>query len=83
MPESTRVIIDAEDASDGLYIRDLDGGLGACGCYDFATGKLREIALPVEGTIVGPSTDPLQPGAFFSLQSWLAPEHGTKQAALA
>jgi prolyl oligopeptidase len=74
VPESARVIIDTEPASDGLYMRDLDGGLGRLRVLDYATGKVRDIALPAAGTINGPSTDPLQPGALFSLQGWLQPE---------
>jgi prolyl oligopeptidase len=80
VPESARVIIDAAPASDGLYIRDLDGGLGRVRVLDYATGRVRDIALPLNGTVNGPSTDPLQPGAFVSLQSWLKPEawYGTQ-----
>ena len=74
VPQSARVIIDAEPASDGLYMRDLDGGLGRLRVLDYATGKVREIALPVDGTVAGPSTDPLQPGALVGLQNWLMPE---------
>jgi prolyl oligopeptidase len=80
VPESARVIVDAEPAADGLYIRDLDGGLGRLRLLDWATGKVRDIALPLDGTLNGPSADPLQPGAAFSVQSWLKPEawYGTK-----
>jgi prolyl oligopeptidase len=74
VPESARVIIDAEPAADGLYIRDLDGGLGRLRLLDYATGRVHDIALPVNGTLGGPWTDPLQPGANVSLQGWLKPE---------
>ncbi|HLY06599.1 MAG TPA: prolyl oligopeptidase family serine peptidase, partial [Rhizomicrobium sp.] len=74
VPESGRVIIDAEPASDGLYIRDLDGGIGRLRMLDWQSGKVHDIVLPVDGTVNGPNTDPLQPGAYFSLQSWLLPE---------
>lgn len=74
IPESRRVIIDMEPAADGLYIRDLDGGIGRLRVLDHATGNLRDIALPVQGTLGGPFADPLQAGATFSLQSWLMPE---------
>jgi prolyl oligopeptidase len=74
VPESSRVIEDVEPASDGLYLRDLDGGIGRLWFLDYETGRLREIVLPAAGTLNGPNPDPLQSGAFFSLQSWLAPE---------
>lgn len=74
VPESTRVIIDMEPAVDGLYIRDLAGGLGRLRVLDYANGRLRDIALPAAGTVGGPLTDPLAPGATFSLQSWLEPQ---------
>jgi prolyl oligopeptidase len=74
VPESTRVIQDMEPAADGLYIRDLDGGIGRLRHYDFATGKLADVALPVQGTLDDPATDALQPGAVIGLQSWLMPQ---------
>ena len=85
VPESRRVIIDIEPAPFGLYIRDLDGGLGRLRRLNYATGKARDIALPVDGTLVGLSTDPLRQGAQFSLQSWLRPEawYATNGAAVA
>jgi prolyl oligopeptidase len=68
-----RVVEDIEAAADGLYIRDLDGGLGRLRRYEFATRKLTDVALAVPGTVSGPITDPLRPGAFYSVQGWVAP----------
>ncbi len=73
VPESTRVIEDIQPAADGLYIRDLDAGIGRLRLFDYATGALRDLTMPVQGTLDGPATDPLQPGVMFGLQSWLMP----------
>jgi prolyl oligopeptidase len=69
-----RVIEDFSPAADGLYIRDLDGGPNRLRRYDFATGALTDLTLPADGSVGGPATDPLQPGALFSLQGWVTPE---------
>jgi prolyl oligopeptidase len=74
VPESQRVIEGMEVASDGLYILDRSGGFGHLRRYDFASQKTEEISLPVQGSVSYPSTDPLQPGAFDKLESWLMPE---------
>jgi prolyl oligopeptidase len=70
---SGRIVEDMELASDALYVRDLDGGLSRLRRYDFATRKLTEVALPTQGTVEGPITDPLRPGALFGMQSWVVP----------
>ncbi|HEY1615396.1 MAG TPA: prolyl oligopeptidase family serine peptidase [Rhizomicrobium sp.] len=74
VPESTRVIQDIEPARDGLYIHDLDGGLGRVRFLDYASNTLTDIALPERGTLSGPVTDPLQPGAVVGVQGWLQPQ---------
>ena len=73
VPESGRVIEDIEPATDGLYIADLDGGIGRLRQLDYASGRIEDISLPVQGTVPYPSTDPLQPGAIVGLESWLMP----------
>jgi prolyl oligopeptidase len=70
---SERVIEDMEPAADALYVRDLDGGVSRLRRYDFATRKLTELTLPVQGTVEGPITDPLRSGAWFAVQSWVVP----------
>ena len=71
VPESARVIEDIEPASDAIYIRDLDGGLGRLRRLDVATGKVADVPLPADGTLEGPVTDPLRPGLLFGLQGWV------------
>ena len=83
-----RVILDLAAASDGLYVHDLDGGLGRLRRVDYATGTVSDVALPAQGAIQGPVTDPLRPGAIFGLQGWVTPPRwyvtrGAQAAALA
>jgi prolyl oligopeptidase len=83
-----RVIQDMQQAQDGLYIHDLDGGLGRLRFYSFANGTLTEVALPAQGAIAGTAADPLAPGAVFGLQGWVLPAKwyaamGTKVSPLA
>ncbi|HEY2445806.1 MAG TPA: prolyl oligopeptidase family serine peptidase [Rhizomicrobium sp.] len=73
VPASARVIEDIDASSDGLYIRDLDGGPSRLRRYDFASGHISDIGLPAEGTITGPVTEPESPGALFGLQGWVIP----------
>jgi prolyl oligopeptidase len=69
-----RVVEDISAGADGLYVRDLDGGLGRVRRYEFATGALAEIALPFDGQATGPITDPMRPGAILGLQGWVVPQ---------
>jgi len=74
VPESSRVIEDVQLASDGVYLRDLEGGLSKLRRLtvgrDGSPGALSEVALPFAGAVDGYATDPLTPGATFVLQSW-------------
>jgi len=72
VPESASVIRGITAARDGLYIVQLDAGLGGLRrlTYD---GKLSTIALPFAGTIDGLYTDTLHDGAWFFLSSWTRP----------
>src|SRR5262249_4813274 len=70
---SERVIQEISASSSALYIRDLDGGLGRLRRYDFASAKLGNIALPVEGALYGPYLDPMSPVVLAGLASWLSP----------
>jgi prolyl oligopeptidase len=74
VPESTRVIEDVSLAGDGIYLRDLEGGLSklrrlALG-RDGTPGAVTEVPLPFAGAIGSVATDPMVPAATFVLQSW-------------
>lgn len=74
VPESSRVIESIATASDGIYLRDLEGGLSKLRRLalrrDGTPGALGEITLPFSGAIGAVGADPLAPGAVFDLQSW-------------
>jgi prolyl oligopeptidase len=67
-------VIQEIDASSGaLYVRDLDGGLGRLRRYDFASGRLEDVALPVQGALYGPYLDPKSSVILAGMVSWLSP----------
>jgi len=70
-----RVLESISAAADGLYVRDLDAGRGRIRKLEYGTGAVHEVALPGDGTVSGPITDPTRAGAVFSLQGWISPEH--------
>ena len=74
VPESTRVIEDIALAGDGLYLRDLEGGLSKLRRVavhrDGTPGAIADVPQPFVGAIGGIATDPMIPGVTFPLQSW-------------
>jgi prolyl oligopeptidase len=70
---SERVIEDIDASSSALYVRDLDRGLGRLRRYDFASGRVEDVALPVEGALHGPYLDPRSPAVLAGMVSWLSP----------
>ncbi|HEX3549443.1 MAG TPA: hypothetical protein VHT53_03670, partial [Candidatus Elarobacter sp.] len=74
VPESARVIEDFSLAGDGLYLRDLEGGLSSLRFLalrrDGTAGAIDEISLPFSGAIAELAADPMIPGVTFGLQSW-------------
>ncbi|MDY7233328.1 prolyl oligopeptidase family serine peptidase [Hyalangium rubrum] len=74
VPSSERVIQGIAVAADGLYLSELDGGLGRLRRYNFASRTLTEIPLPLEGSVRGPVTEPTRAGALVGVQNWITPE---------
>jgi prolyl oligopeptidase len=70
-----RVVESISAAAAGLYVRDLDAGQGRIRKLDYDTAAVSDVALPSDGTITGPITDPTHAGAVFSVQGWVIPEH--------
>ncbi len=70
---SERVIEGIAAAADGLYLADLDGGLGRIRRLDYATGAIADVTLPMSGSVQGPITDPTVPGVLFGMQGWISP----------
>jgi len=70
---SERVIQEIGAASGALYVRDLDGGLGRLRRYDFASGQLKDVGLPIQGALYGPYLDPGSSVVLAGMVSWLSP----------
>jgi len=71
IPPGEAVVRNISAASDGLYIQDLDGGLGRLLRLPYAGGKAEQISLPFDGSINIASTDQRLPGAVIWLASWV------------
>jgi len=72
VPEGERVIQGMAVARDGLYLFEMDGGLGRLARLD-RKGKFADIPLPFEGTIGSASMSPDAPGGVFALSGWFTP----------
>jgi prolyl oligopeptidase len=72
VPESAAVIRNIAAARDGLYIQDLDAGLGGLRRLG-PDGGIIAFAMPFEGSIEGLYADTLHDGAWFLLQGWVRP----------
>jgi len=72
VPQSASVIRSIVAARDGLYIQDLDAGLG--GLRRLAEdGTITKIKLPFSGSVSALYADTLHDGAWFSLEGWVRP----------
>ena len=72
VPESSSVIRGLAAARDGLYIQDLNAGLGGLRRLG-PDGRMTTIGLPFEGSVDGLYADTLHDGAWFFLQGWVRP----------
>jgi prolyl oligopeptidase len=72
LAESALVLQEVARASDGLYVRALDGGVSRLLRLG-ADGKAVDIAMPFEGTIGQLGADPARPGIVSTLTGWLQP----------
>ncbi len=70
---SSRVITGISVAADGLYVQDLDAGLGRMRKVSYATGAISNVVLPYDGAISELSTDPRLPGFIMKLGAWTRP----------
>ncbi len=73
VPPGEQVIINILAAADGLYIQDLDGGIGKLRRLRYSDGKVESLRLPFEGAIQSLVVNPLQEGAWLSLVGWTKP----------
>lgn len=70
VPPSEVVVINVAAAADGLYVQDLDGGIGRLRRLDYGSGKAESIKLPFDGAIQSLFTNPTESGAWLELTSW-------------
>jgi prolyl oligopeptidase len=70
VPPSEVVIVTIAAAADGLYIQDLDGGIGRLRRRPYGSGPAEPIKLPFEGAIQSLVANPTEPGAWLGLTGW-------------
>ena len=73
VPPGEAVIVGVAAASDGLYIQDLDGGIGKLRRLSYGSGKVEAMRLPFDGAIQSLVTNPTEPGAWLELVGWTKP----------
>lgn len=70
VPASEAVIVNIAAAADGLYIQDLDGGIGKLRRLSYSSGRAEPVTLPFQGAIQSLVANPTEPGAWLELVSW-------------
>ena len=70
VPPSEVVVVNIQVAGDGLYIQDLDGGIGRLRRLPFGAGNAEAVKLPFDGAIQSLFTNPTEKGAWLELTSW-------------
>lgn len=74
VPASEVVIQEADVATDGIYIRDLDGGIGRMRRLSF-DGHVEPIPVPKGQSVSEISVTPTEPGALIHVVSWTTSPH--------
>lgn len=72
VPQGPMVLDDIGLAKDGLYLKMMDGGINRLRRLG-RDGKIKDIALPFDGTIGDVFANPEEDGALFHFSGWLAP----------
>jgi len=70
VPASEVVVVNISVAKDGLYVQDLDGGIGRLRRAAYSGGAIDAVKLPFEGAIQSLVTNPTEAGAWLELTSW-------------
>lgn len=70
VPPSEPVIMNIAAAADGLYVQDLDGGIGKLRKLSYGSESVEQVKLPFEGAIQALVTNPTAPGAWMELVGW-------------
>ncbi len=80
VPQGERVIQGFSLARDGLYVGEMDGGVGRLRRLG-RDGKLTEVKLPIEGTLTLIFADPTAEGVFVSTENYMTPPSVLKVSA--
>ena len=70
VPPSEVVVVNISAAADGLYVQNLDGGIGRLRRLTYGSGNIESVKLPFEGAIQSLVTNPMEKGAWLELTSW-------------
>lgn len=70
VPPSEVVVVAIAAAADGLYIQDLDGGIGRVRRLSYEGGRVESAKLPFEGAVQTLFANPTERGAWLELTSW-------------
>jgi len=70
VPASEVVVVGVAAAADGLYVQDLDGGIGRLRKLAYGNGGVKPVKLPFDGAIQSLYTNPVETGAWLELVSW-------------
>jgi prolyl oligopeptidase len=73
LPAGEPVLRNIAAAKDGLYVQELDGGIGRVTRIPFAGGAPQPVALPYDGAVSEMFTNVLENGAIVQTESWVRP----------
>jgi prolyl oligopeptidase len=73
VPAGEAVLVRHQVAKDGLYVQELDGGIGKLVRVGFDGGTPESVQLPFDGAISELFVDPREPGAILQTESWVRP----------
>jgi prolyl oligopeptidase len=73
VPPGEQVIVNIAAAADGLYIQDLDGGIGKLRRLPYGSAAAEQVKLPFDGAIQSLVTNPVEAGAWLELVGWTKP----------
>lgn len=73
VPPGEPVIVNIAAAADGLYVQDLEGGIGKLRRLPYGSGAAEPVKLPFDGAIQSLFTHPTEAGAWLELVGWTKP----------
>lgn len=73
VPAGEAVLVRHQVAKDGLYVQELDGGIGKLVRVGFDGGSPEPVQLPYEGAVSELFADPREPGVIIQTESWVRP----------